>query len=1196
MASDLKRKREDEPDQEEVELGAEIAKKHKLPTGEELRALKDAADLYQSSSFKLQIDALLPNVRPNESRGASLDQFLLSLRSHLLSLPSILPQNPLVAARALSENGVTVPFALPHPIQETKWTIAFEPPTDVHVIGSWANKISVKRKDSKYFGVDLSIEMPSSLFQEKDYLDARYFHKRSYYLAVVAQSIFSSFQVDVFYGAAFSDPRRTVLVLRPRKGKYSVTQYSTGQQGSSGSSHDFSKTHAEVRIIPVLPSSHPIPLHRLSPSHSNVRIQPASDAPFSVSNPSTPIYNTAILLSTFPKLSLLSTNALMQSSPAFKDAYTLLRVWANQRGYGEGALCIHGFEGKGSWWASVLGFILDGEEPVSVLGKGKVGGRRSVGKGLSSYQLFRASLDFLGKIFVLASYTHPYAGLSAKQEFENAPAFVKSTNGHKFSPEQYTSNDSAVFVDATSTINHLVDVPLTSLDMLQYDAQQTLEQLNNSSSTDDVFAGVFLKDQIHLSKRCDAVIRQVNHYVVDLLRVSKYRSTFEFVEYGTPDSALLAAISRILRRGLGDRVRAVAIFHPPSTVRSISEMSSPPRISVIHVGLIYSTEDAFRLVDHGPAVEEQDTEAAKEFRQLWGHKAELRRFKDGRIVESVVWEVKTTDERAHIPAFIVRHLLHLHFGIPIADIQTIATPFDAKLRLPDYLASLHQHSGTIGGFKAVLTAFDGIVKNLKSLDEKLPLALLNVSPVSEYLRYTSTFSPIPIPLSSSLALPTPLRYLPQTSIVLEFEKSSKWPDDLHAIQKIKLAFFETIASALMTVNPGLRVAVHIEQPCDSDIQDHASLEILTSEGWSFSARIWHNREVVLLERLASSVRTPIEPQPQSSKDQRMARRALDLDTRHFIHAPKHHRAVATLSHRYIAYPGTVRLIKRWFASHWLLGIHVSEEAVEMICTRPFVGTGAALPDAAVSIPRSKERGFALVIEFLKDWKPENPLFIPLYEDNSSLTEPSVVAVSSKEGVWTISTSEDPGGKMWTSSGPDVVAAHRLCALAKEAHKILQETDVDLHSRLFSHATDDYDIIIELEPIVLPRYHQNIDADELVWSKGRVGHASDGDAVSRPGFDPARMLLDDLQSIYSDTLKFFFDIYGGHCIGAIWLWNVSGIRPFRALGGFSSTPTTEGKKSKEKDKRGTVLLNRQSILDEIERLGTGLIKKIIVREK
>ena len=85
---------------------------------------------------------------------------MLILRSHLLSLPSIEPQNPLVAARALFKDGVAVPFALPHPTKDTKWTVAFEPPTNVYVVGSWANKICVKKKDCKYFGVDLAIEMP----------------------------------------------------------------------------------------------------------------------------------------------------------------------------------------------------------------------------------------------------------------------------------------------------------------------------------------------------------------------------------------------------------------------------------------------------------------------------------------------------------------------------------------------------------------------------------------------------------------------------------------------------------------------------------------------------------------------------------------------------------------------------------------------------------------------------------------------------------------------------------------------------------------------------------------------------------------------------------------------------------------------------------------------------------------------------
>lgn len=157
-----------------------------------------------------------------------------------------------------------------------------------------------------------------------------------------------------------------------------------------GSKCDFSKSHAEIRIVLSISSSNPIPLSRLSPSHANVRLPGKS----SHDPRPTPIYNTHILLSTYSKLSLLSTNALKNLAPAFADAYTLLRVWANQRGYGQGSMCVRGFEGKGFWWNEVLGLVVLGEDT----GTGKSNARKPLGKGLSSYQLFRAALDFFGKV------------------------------------------------------------------------------------------------------------------------------------------------------------------------------------------------------------------------------------------------------------------------------------------------------------------------------------------------------------------------------------------------------------------------------------------------------------------------------------------------------------------------------------------------------------------------------------------------------------------------------------------------------------------------------------------------------------------------------------------------------------------------------------------------------------------------------
>ena len=164
------------------------------------------------------------------------------------------------------------------------------------------------------------------------------------------------------------------------------------------SANDFSKLHAQVRIIPTLASDSPIPLQRLSPRRSNIR---ASTSEGSSDELPTPLYNTALLLSTTPRAHLLRIYNLNQDVPAFADALTLLKVWANQRGFGEGEkLSIRGFEGKGIFWAAVLDYLLNGGE-TSGLTLGKSSTRRKpLGKGLSSYQLFRAALDFFGKFVI----------------------------------------------------------------------------------------------------------------------------------------------------------------------------------------------------------------------------------------------------------------------------------------------------------------------------------------------------------------------------------------------------------------------------------------------------------------------------------------------------------------------------------------------------------------------------------------------------------------------------------------------------------------------------------------------------------------------------------------------------------------------------------------------------------------------------
>lgn len=169
------------------------------------------------------------------------------------------------------------------------------------------------------------------------------------------------------------------------------------------SATDFTKLNAKVCILPVLATDSPILLHRLSPSHSNIRLNVSADKDDSSSSTHTPTphYNTALLRTLSPKPYLLAVHALQNDSPAFSDSLTLLRIWANQRGYSEGSrMCVRGFEGAGPWWWSLLALLLNGEERRP--GATKANKRKSVGKGLSSYQLFKAALEFLGMCFVTA--------------------------------------------------------------------------------------------------------------------------------------------------------------------------------------------------------------------------------------------------------------------------------------------------------------------------------------------------------------------------------------------------------------------------------------------------------------------------------------------------------------------------------------------------------------------------------------------------------------------------------------------------------------------------------------------------------------------------------------------------------------------------------------------------------------------------
>lgn len=1156
----------EEEDEDRVMSDEELAEKkpslhsvRDLPSAQELRAIFESSELFRTNAFKLQIENLLTAVTPKRSKSARehLDGFLLQLYERLQdsNSPSFLsdkPQSPVEVAKQLQPKGVEVPFPSPAPTVDTKWTFQFQPPESITLVGSWALNTSVKERDEIPYGVDLAVALPQNLLQEKDYLNDRVFHKRALYLACIVAKVVQNFEVDVHYSFPLGDVRRAVAVISSRK----------------DSSVDWSKLNADIRIILVLPSNCPIPPARLSPSSSNLRV---ADSNASTSNLPTPHYNNLLAHLLLSTRHLVTMHQFEQSIPQFASAVRLLRVWANQRGFGKGTKsCVRGFEDLGEWWGCIIGLLVEGEERPPSRAGSKISRkkRRTLGRELSSYQLLRGTLDFL-----------------AHQDFVNEPVFMKrEDSATKIDIEQWLSTGGPLFIDSSGTYNYLEAVPPGSLDLLRIEAAQTLKVLENSS--EDAFSPLFLRELRDAQARFDVVLR-VNIEGVQ----SRSESKINILDNGSYSSSAFSQIDRILRKALGDRIRALAILHPTSGRQSIAT-SHPFPVPTFEIGMILNPQHAFRLIDRGPKIDE-DQEAIADFRALWGQKAELRRFADSAIVECVAWEVEMPHERAYIPGRIAKHILARHFNLEkVLDLQ----PSYVERILPHPASPMVRYSSVEkgGGFKAAMQAFEEVVRHIKAMD--LPLSLVACLPSAAGLRYASELSPTPIPLTRIPFLPECASYIEVYDAILQFEKSGRWPDDLGAIQKVKLAWFENVARELLGRMPGCVVGVAMDSAA-SPWEDGAALELALPSGFAFRLRIYHDRERTLSEKVISDETA----QPFERAD---AERALHTHLERFIHRPSHHAAIMNMHHRHVGFSPTLRLFKRWISSHYLSNL-IPSELVELVCSYVFLR-----PDPQLA-PHTGATGFARALGFLSiwDWRRE-ALIIPL--DSIAGVEESVTGyfpaaqllvaeTAFKErrtqdpglstGAWHVATDKDPKGVFWCLNGRGVSAmvADRITILAKACWKLIQEGGCQSPAAvksLFTHPLTDYDFLIRLDPSRLPRYAHNIFADASLWHLNHTNVQSSGlNDGFMIGFDPACELVDDLQRVYGDTIVFFYDRLGGTTIAGSWNPLLLKARTFRALLGYSTRVEGSSKKAQ-------VVLNVDGVLAEIARMGQGLIKEVI----
>lgn len=161
----------------------------------------------------------------------------------------------------------------------------------------------------------------------------------------------------------------------------------------------------------------------------------------------------------------------------------------------------------------------------------------------------------------------------------------------------------------------------------------------------------------------------------------------------------------------------------------------PEKNSSLLLGLVFK-EGYDNVLIKGP---NSTSPEAKDFRNFWGTKSELRRFHDTTICEAVYFEAQNLSAKRLIYSQIVRHILANHLTIDGEHLKFVDRQMNQLLSLP---AGVVDNYGT-GEEKLAdaVSTYNELAQILKSL-KGLPLSLNNINGLSSVFRYTDVFAPM----------------------------------------------------------------------------------------------------------------------------------------------------------------------------------------------------------------------------------------------------------------------------------------------------------------------------------------------------------------------------------------------------------------------------------------------------------------------
>lgn len=999
---------------------------------------------------------------------------------------------------------ITIPYPEPRPAKDAPYKLSFEKPAQFNVVGSYVAKTMVKSQSQ--IGVDMVVQMPKSMFQDKDFMNMRYFYRRAYYIAYLAAHVRKELgdSMDFQFELLHENPLLPILVLRPKPDD-------DDNAAAKKKSKKGAKSGFAIRLIPCAPEGL-FPKSKLVPTSNNNRGGEAEEK--KGTQLSTPFYNSTLKAEeTFIAYLRILTHA-RNECPAFPDACVLGRTWLQQRGFGS-SISQGGF---GHFeWAVMVALLL------------QMGGKNGLSTSLSSTELFKATVQFL-----------------STTDFNKKP-FVLGSSSSKTISLDAVKEPGPVMFDAARELNILAKMGPWSASLLQMHAKSTTDLLSDEAA--DKFEPTFII-------KADAPL-QIFDAVFEIKSADISKPSASPDRRGPVWDFSLEA-HRILKKAYGNRAQLVHFQQPSKAAWSLNS-SHPSEADRVLFGVIFDSPQMSRQMEYGPPAEEQKD--AARFRQFWGEKAELRRFKDGSILECVAWSSKQTFQ---ICEEIASYALKRHLKILKDELSSSSADFSSAIISLSHLDK--------DAFDAAKKAFQTFETDIRGLDD-LPLAIRQLSPVSPYARYASVSPPL---FGFTKGAVEPI------DVNLYFEASSKWPENLVAIQEAKVEFLLDIDRRLAAAKENVTTYLGRENR-EIGIENLAYLDIVYETGAAFRLRVHCDLEETLLERQVKN--KTLEHHVRDDSEEALARF-------HWLFAtlPLHTQTISTYCTRLHALSPTIRLVKHWFHRHRLAG-HFSDELIELIILHVF------LQPYPWRVPSSVATGFLRTLAFLSrwDWRDE-PLIVDSAE---SLTTDARSAVRRELESWRrrdpnmnhtvliVATSTDASGLAYTRNGPSKLVASRMTRLAKAACSLLKEQSIHVDPEaLFAASLADYDVLVHLSSRAVKAILR-----EAALAPGARKHSQFKNLDERTGTlplpvraHPTDVLAEELSRIYEDTLIFFRGDADDTVIGAIW-------NPKLQQQKFRAGLPYNFKRVASEDGGDVVEVNKKAVLLEIARVGGEMIKKI-----